>query len=395
MMCSVHMRHILVAATSIWTSSEIKCEPATCKAHATNGAGSKMAATTPQVHIESVQTGLPTRVVEPDRTRLISVSAPPLPEAALQRRLRAVLYYRADDAPWEEGIWVKESLGEVLCFFPEMAGRLRRRADGSWEVKLNDAGVRFQQATVEATMDEFLADKDRVRKEAALAPWVDVSAEEPNMCSLLFMQLNRFQDGEYAIGVSCTALLSDPLSLTRFLLEWARIHTDMKEKNKTALRPMMQYMAYFQRPEMCCKRIRSFPINSAAADGVHAQTVLFRTAAAAGVDPRALAAACIDRASEELGIDRASRFTLIVAPGDPARGATTVETSVVADGLNKGGAGYALEATEWSELGLEELTLRGVKPVHVSCRIVAAGDEGFVVVMPDGDGFLVTATVPK
>lgn len=354
-----------------------------------------MAAAKPQVHIESVQTGLPTRVVEPDRTRLIAVSAPPLPEAALQRRLRAVLYYRADDAPWEEGIWVKESLGEVLCFFPEMAGRLRRRADGSWEVKLNDAGVRFQQATVEATLDEFLVDKDLVRKEAALAPWVDVSAEDPDMCSLLFMQLNRFQDGEYAIGVSCTALLADPLSLTRFLLEWARIHTEMKVKNKTALRPMMQYMAYFQRPEVCCKRIRSFAIDSAAADGVHAQTALFRTSAAgAGADLRALAAACLDRASEELGADRASRFTLVVAPGDPARGATTVETSVAVDGLKKGGAGYALQAAEWTDLGLEELTIRDVKPVHVSCRIVAAGDEGLVVVMPDGDGFLVTATIP-
>ena len=79
------------------------------------------------------------------------------------------------------------------------------------------------------------------------------------------VQLNRFQDGEYAIGVSCTALLADPLSLTRFLLEWARIHVEIKEKNKTVLRPMMQYMAYFQRPEICCKRIRSFPIGSAAA----------------------------------------------------------------------------------------------------------------------------------
>ncbi|KAM0923634.1 hypothetical protein ACQ4PT_005424 [Festuca glaucescens] len=352
------------------------------------------AAAKPQVHIESVQTGLPTRVVEPDRTRLIAVSAPPLPEAALQWRLRAVLYYRADEAAWEEGIWVKESLGEALCFFPEMAGRLRRRADGSWEVKLNDAGVRFQQATVEATLDEFLADKDLARKEAALAPWVDVSAEDPDMCSLLFMQLSRFQDEGYAVGVSCTALLADPRSLARFLLEWARIHAEMKEKNKTVLRPMMQYMAYFQRPELCCRRIRSFPIDSVAADGVRAQTALFRTSAsAAGADLRALAAACMGRASEELGADRASRFTLVVAPGDPARGATTVETSVAADGLKT--TGHALEAAEWSELGLEELTLRGAKPVHVSCRIVAGGDEGLVVVMPDGDGFLVTATIPK
>ncbi|KAF7085259.1 hypothetical protein CFC21_088713 [Triticum aestivum] len=353
-----------------------------------------MAATpaSPQVHIESVQTGLPTRLVEPDRTRVIAVAAPPLPATSLQRRLRAVFYYRGDDAPLEEGIWVKESLGEVLCFFPEMAGRLRRHADGSWEVKLNDAGVRFQQATVEVTMEDFLADKERARKEAALAPWVDVSAEDPDMCSLFFMQLNRFQGRGYAIGVSCTVLLSDPLSLARFLRAWARTHAEMMEQSKVAPTPMMQYMAYFQRPEICCKRIRSFPVDSVAADGVHAQTVLFRAAAG---DPRALAAACIDRASEELGADRPSRFTLIVAPGDPGRGATTVETSVTADGLNKGGAGHALEAAEWGELGLEELTIRDVKPVHVSYRIVSGGDEGLVVVMPDGHGFLITATVPK
>ncbi|VAI47615.1 unnamed protein product [Triticum turgidum subsp. durum] len=137
-----------------------------------------------------------------------------------------------------------------------MAGRLRRHADGSWEVKLNDAGVRFQQATVEVTMEDFLADKERARKEAALAPWVDVSAEDPDMCSLLFMQLNRFQGGGYAIGVSCTVLLSDPLSLARFLRAWARTHAEMKEQGKVAPTPMMQYMAYFQRPEICCKRIR-------------------------------------------------------------------------------------------------------------------------------------------
>jgi hypothetical protein len=208
-------------------------------------------------------------------------------------------------------------------------------------------------------------------------------------------QLNRFQDGGYAVGVSCTALLADPRSLARFLLEWARIHAEMKEKNKTLLRPMMQYMAYFQRPELCCRRIRSFPIDSAAADGVRARTVLFRTSAAiagGGGDLRALASTCMARATEELGADMASRFTLVVAPADPARGATTVETSVAADGIK---TGHKLEAAEWSELGLEELTLRGAKPVHVSCRIVAGGEEGFVVVMPDGDGFLVTATIPN
>ncbi|EMS63107.1 Agmatine coumaroyltransferase-1 [Triticum urartu] len=333
----------------------------------------------PQMHIVSVQTGLPTRVVEPERTRLIAVATPPLSETVLQHRLRAVLYYRTDDAPWEEGIWVKESLGEVLCFFPEIAGRLRRGTSGSWGVKLNDAGVRFQQATVEVTMEDFLADQGR--NEAALAPWINLS---------------QFQGGGYAIGVSCTVLLSDPLSLARFLLTWARKHRDMKAQNNIVQRPMMQYMAYIQRPEICSKRVRSFPIDSVAADGTNAQTMLFRTPGGYETgDLRALAAACINRASNELRVDRPLRFTLIVAPRNSARGATTVETAVTADDLNKGDDGQNLEATVWDELGLEELTLRGVKPVHVSYRIVGGGDEGIVVMMPDGDGFLVAATVPK
>uniref|UniRef100_A0A0E0K327 Uncharacterized protein n=1 Tax=Oryza punctata TaxID=4537 RepID=A0A0E0K327_ORYPU len=114
-----------------------------------------MTATTPAaaaaqhvVHVEAVQTTVPTRVVEPGRTRLVAVAAPPLQAPALQRRVRAVLYYRGADetaAPdaWEDGVWVKESLSEALADHPEMAGRLRRRADGSWEVKLNDTAVRL------------------------------------------------------------------------------------------------------------------------------------------------------------------------------------------------------------------------------------------------------------
>uniref|UniRef100_A0A0A9GIW0 Uncharacterized protein n=1 Tax=Arundo donax TaxID=35708 RepID=A0A0A9GIW0_ARUDO len=67
-----------------------------------------------------------------------------------------------------------------------------------------------------------------------------------------------------------------------------------------------------------------------------------------------------------------------------------------ADELPGSGAGeQKLEVAQWQELGLEELVLRESKPVHVSYSIVTGGDEGLVVVTPDGEGFLVTATVPK
>jgi len=153
----------------------------------------------PRVHLQSPQTAVPTRAVEPGRTRRIAVASPPLPAAALQRRTRVVLYYRADGASasarlWEEAMWTKESLSEAVADHPEMAGRLRRHADGSWEVKLNDAGVRFTEATAEPTLDEFLAavqDKDhRARSwEAALAPWSDVNAEDPDVSALVYVQV--------------------------------------------------------------------------------------------------------------------------------------------------------------------------------------------------------------
>ncbi|KAF0933797.1 hypothetical protein E2562_019257 [Oryza meyeriana var. granulata] len=382
-----------------------------------------MAATTPvaHVHIEAVQTAVPTRVVEPGRTRLVAVAAPPLPAEALQRRVRAVLYYRGSGggadgtmAPcaWEDGVWVKETLSEALADHPEMAGRLRRRADGSWEVKLNDTGVRLLQATVDAPLDEFLGAKNLARREAALAPWTDVNADDPDMCPPFFMQLTRFQgDGGYAVGVSCALLLADPLSLARFLLSWARTHARMRAESKATPHPMAQYLAYFQRPETTRKRLRSVPIDSfAGVGGAASETVLFRTGCPADGHHRALAAACVDQVSEALGAAKVSRFSVVVvgapaaAAGDDGLvGKTTIETCTADDGPQEGSGGgavagtaTALEAVQWSVLGLEELVIRDSKPVHISYSIVTDGDEGLVVVMPDGDGsLLVTATLPN
>lgn len=146
------------------------------------------------VHIEGLQTALPTRVVPPGRARHVSLTPPPpVPASALQRRFRVVLYYRGDDAPWEEAVWVKETLSEALAEHPEMAGRLRRRADdgSAWEVKLNDTGIRLVLATADGRVDDFVGagGEERERREAALAPWTDVSADDPDMCALCFLQV--------------------------------------------------------------------------------------------------------------------------------------------------------------------------------------------------------------
>ncbi|KAF8693020.1 hypothetical protein HU200_039392 [Digitaria exilis] len=400
------------------------------------------------VHVEGLQTALPTRKVEPGLARPVSVAAPPLTAAALQRRTRVVLYYRAngEGEAWgqEEALLVKESLSEAVADHPEMAGRLRRRGGGgdgsSWEVKLNDTGVRLVLATVEASVDDFIAGGggQEGRLDAALAPWTDVDAEDPDMSALcfvqnardrcrggnrklevhrsprtvltccclplLFVQLTRFQgDGGYAVGVSCSLMLCDPLSLARFLLSWASTHAKIKAQNKATPIPMMQYAGYFQRPGVMTRRVRSIPLDTFATTNAATGTVLFRATGGKALDDhRALARACADEASERLGVAKQQvprRLALVVVARDGVGGnprGMSVETCAAAEGHppvvsgGGGGGGHELEVAQWEDLGLEEFKLRESKPVHVSYSIVtgADDDEGLVVVVPDGKGFL-------
>ena len=215
------------------------------------------------------------------------------------------------------------------------------------------------------------------------------------------VQLTRFQgDGGYAVGVSCSLMLCDPVSLARFLLSWARTHAEIKARSKAAPIPMMQYAGYFHRPGTMTRRVRSLPLDAFAA-GAAAETMLFRASAGSGAprDHRALARACVDEASERLGAGTTvPRFSLVAVArdgvGDNPRG-MTVETCAGAADSRLPVSGHELEVAQWQDLGLEEFALRGSKPVHVSYSIVTGGDEALVVVIPDGKGFLVTATVPK
>uniref|UniRef100_A0A0A9EZ31 Uncharacterized protein n=1 Tax=Arundo donax TaxID=35708 RepID=A0A0A9EZ31_ARUDO len=225
------------------------------------------------------------------------------------------------------------------------------------------------------------------------------------MCALCFLQLTRFQgDGGYAVGVSCSLMLCDPLALARFLLSWVRTHAAMKAQNKATTNPMMQYASYFQRADTMTRRIKSILLDTlAATDTNSVETVLFRAAAATTTatgttDHRALARACVDQASERLGAGKMPRFSVVaVAKPEEGKGPAgmTVETCQADEQPVSGGDEHKLEVAQWQELGLDGLVLRESKPVHVSYSIVTGGDEGLVVVMPDGEGLLVTATVPK
>lgn len=223
------------------------------------------------------------------------------------------------------------------------------------------------------------------------------------------LQLTRFQgDGGYAVGVSCSLMLSDPLSLASFLRSWARTHAEMKARNELATHPLMQYASYFQRPMAARALTKSIPLDDDAFSGTdnnHAtETVLFRarpaaTGAGAPDDHRVLAGACVAQVSERLGAGKTpAQFSVIVVAGrDDGLGGTNVETCT-AESVGGGGRRYKLEVAQWQEeLGLSEMVLKDSKPVHVSFGIMSSGDEGLAVVMPDGVAgeFLVAAAIPK
>uniref|UniRef100_A0A0D9W7T4 Uncharacterized protein n=1 Tax=Leersia perrieri TaxID=77586 RepID=A0A0D9W7T4_9ORYZ len=384
------------------------------------------------VHVESMQTAVPTRVTGLGRTLPVAVSGTgpaPLTAAALQRRFRAVLYYRGRSGAVveqkqqqqrarqlvdeERAAWVKESLSATLTNHPVMAGRLRRRADGgsSWEVKLNDNGVRVVQASVDMPMSAFLEAKDLESKEAALALWTDLDAREPEFSAPFFVQarffsharrafrLTRFQDGGYAIGASCSLLLADPLSLVDFLKAWACTHAEMQARSEPIDAPpaVIRYTRYLQSPG-ATKRLKSVPLDSCAAVG--AKTVLFRADADAAQVERlhALAAACVDQAVEKMGRNakKPPRLAVLAADGSGRMGVH------VCDGDGEAAApvsrGHALRPAYWGDLGLGEIALDGSEPVHVSCGVVSpCADEGLVVVMaPAGGGeLLISAIVPN
>jgi hypothetical protein len=213
------------------------------------------------------------------------------------------------------------------------------------------------------------------------------------------LQLTRFLDGGYAVGVSCSLLLADPLSLIGFLKSWARKNTEMQAQSKHVAHPVIQYTHYIQSPG-AAKRVKSgtSTLDTATATAAdNTKTVLFR--ATDSSDRRALAAACVGMASKRLGgAKEPPRFTVIARDGSKGLHVQTCGTVEYGDREACLGHGHGLAAriAQWSEAGLEDLALEGSKPVHVSYSISPCADEGLVVVMPAGGAeLLISVTVPN
>ena len=204
-------------------------------------------------------------------------------------------------------------------------------------------------------------------------------------------------DGGYAVGVSCSLLLADPLSLIGFLKSWARKNTEMQAQSKHVAHPVIQYTHYIQTPG-AAKRVKStstlHTATATAAEDSNTTTVLFGAPDTTS-DHRALAAGCVGMASKRLGgaAKEPPRFTVMAR--DSSKG-LHVQTCGDREACLGHGHGLAARVAQWSEAGLEDLALEGSKPVHVSYSISPSADEGLVVVMPAGGAeLLISVTVPN
>jgi Transferase family len=122
--------------------------------------------------------------VEPGKTHEFTA----LDHSMSQHSVHLVYYYK--QAPTLTMAMLKESLCNVLSYYPAMTGRLVKNEGegcGEWMVKCNDAGVRMIDARADATLDEFLASATD-EEERRLAYWEDVGSD-PYLWSPYYVQV--------------------------------------------------------------------------------------------------------------------------------------------------------------------------------------------------------------
>ncbi|GAB2277580.1 hypothetical protein Dimus_012289 [Dionaea muscipula] len=117
---------------------------------------------------------------------------------------------------------IRPTLCELLSLYPVVTGRLAVDGEGNWELKCTDAGVRMLRAKVETKIDEWLRTAD-ADEEMDLTVWEDLPPD-PSIWSPFRIQINEFEGGGAAIGLSCTHLLADPTCATLILKAWTEAH---------------------------------------------------------------------------------------------------------------------------------------------------------------------------
>ncbi|KAF9605049.1 hypothetical protein IFM89_013719 [Coptis chinensis] len=174
-----------------------------------------------RVTVHSKLTVVSDTPVKPGKTYPLSV----LDHAMGFHTLHIIFYYRynrLDDKNSSDLGRLRQSLSEVLSQYPPVTGRLISDDQGNWEVRCNDAGLRVLKAKVDCSLDEWLKSADG-DEEKDLTVWEEIP-DDPKVWSPYRVQMNDFDEGGLAIGLSCPHMYADPTCATTFMNSWTEFY---------------------------------------------------------------------------------------------------------------------------------------------------------------------------
>ncbi|KAK1367565.1 Anthranilate N-benzoyltransferase protein 3 [Heracleum sosnowskyi] len=315
----------------------------------------------------------------------------------LKRCFCVLLCYKkasSEDSGWIVAGWTKTSMGIALSEKPMLAGRLRRVEDGGLEIVSNDSGIRLVEAQIPMTLDEFvgLRNKEEVRKQ--LVFWKSIDDQNTQFSPLMYIQVTNFKCGAYAMGISCSILLADPISMSSFLKRWAKIHMNLFNESQTQKLPLL-YLPNFGIPD-------STPVynpNYATPKETTEQTMIFKftNLTMDNEMQRIVAVSCIDKANRRLGNKATSNFSLLVK--DPSNATFKIETVCVKEVVSlksfKNFDGINSKDSSWADfINADELLIaKENKPIDCRSWISSPVEEGLVMIISSNSNVTVIVTV--
>ncbi|KAI3847018.1 hypothetical protein MKW92_029433 [Papaver armeniacum] len=386
-----------------------------------------------EVNVHSKLTVVSDTPVQPGKTYPLSV----LDHAMGKHTLHIIFYYRydrVDKAGSSDLGRLRASLSDVLSYYPPVTGRLMiDEQNGNWVVKCNDAGVRVLKAKVNCTLDEWLMKSGGDERD--LTAWEDMPNQNPHIWSPFRIQLNDFEGGGLAIGLSCPHMYADPHCATILMKSWTDIYR----------RQAISYSPFFHPPGLRGRTTNS-NTNTKSAAFYAAKSKKFPTETSTkmssatfrfsdsmvkkhllditiGVDFRKLLEAplpngffgnalhfsSVECNEEEIKKSGSEYLTKIVHEHCSSSHTEEEFWSAIEwfesqkDDAGKFGAPFSMYGPELTSLNLEHMFAYGAalddkKPLHVSYHVGNLESEGLILVLPsqeEGLGRTVMVTLPE
>ncbi|XP_027353277.1 shikimate O-hydroxycinnamoyltransferase-like [Abrus precatorius] len=187
-----------------------------------------------KVTLNSKLTVVSSRPVSSGKSHILSA----LDHSLGYHSLHIIFYYENEDNLFESFDLdpLRESLSEVLTLYPTVTGRLARVLNHDFEFKCNDAGVRVIKATVDTTLRQWLSSASGSQEKLLIA-WDDMP-HDPETWSPFRIQINSFEGGGVAIGLSCSHMVADLTCAASFFKSWTEAHSHIPITHPPSFTPL-------------------------------------------------------------------------------------------------------------------------------------------------------------